>query len=669
MSFFNEVNEDALTIAPEAAATGPRVGFLESFAVGYEQQVRTAAMYGIEKAWFEAEAAQVEQLRKAGVEDVPHLADGAFGFLGAGSFSGDYMEAARFYEDGGDPEIAQRLDQYDAKIKEYQKRFPALSLRTSREMWDNVRATAQEYEQRGNNDRRTFGGTLGVFAGGMIGAVNPEADPLNFATLGVGGIGRSVLTRIAGQGGAQGVVEGVNQITGVQEQRRLLGLDYGPGDALMRIGGAALGGAVLQGVGEGVVAGARRWFRSSAADVAPPPPPELIQRPPLPDTTRLPAQTVPADEALAAARLTQAPDTYIDHLHEASPLSVGRAGRARTVLDLDYVAARLEEWGGEAPAALRPKTDTALTLPRSDFVAPDLSRAVERTQLDDIARKTDPDTFRRYDALAQRRDTFRRWIEELADTRDASLQTRIDEIDDKIAALAVKAEDTGGKRAAKLRKDIAALEAEKAGMIDDAMTNGRETPDMARVRRQLMREDEKMRELAPLVSRAYARAQQKWTNTAADRQAIADMMRANRTTLPVDAQAARVASALPEALDTLVDRAPILQQRHKLPEGAVKQDADAADIAAAIVAENAKVLDEATEAYKAQVDTLLEGIDGEPVIRVGDRQMHLDKDTVFVPNEDGTGGRELTIRQLLEEDKMHDHELEAVTTCSLRKTS
>lgn len=674
MTFLSEANKDAISVSPEQAATGPRVGFLESWAVAWEEQTRAAAMYGIENQMWQLDSEQVRAMREAGIEDVPYLSPDSVGFWadnmpGPAAGVERYLDVAKYYTDGGEPGFANELEEYDTRIGELREQYPNLNLQTSREMWERVQAEAQRYEQAAINNRRTLGGEVGAFIGGSLASMNPNTDPLNFITLGVGGIGKTVVGRIASQFGAQGVIEGVNQITGVQEQRRLLGVEYGLGDAVSRVAGAAIGGAAIQGVGEAVGFGLRRWFRSTPNDVALPPTPEVLNRPVLPDTRAIPPQAIPADEGLAAAKLTRSPETYIDYLHEQSPLSSTRAGRARTVLDLDYTTTRLEEWGGERPWEVPPKTDTAATIPRGDFVAtPDMSRFVERAQIDDIARRVDPDTFRRYDELAQRKQTYRRWLDELSETRDAGIQSRIDEVDNKIFALAAKADETGGKRAAKLRKDIAALEAEKAQIVRESAA--KETPDMARVRRSLMQDDIKMRDLAPLVSRAYARAQQKWTNTAADREAIVSMMREGRKDYRADPQAQRIADSLPESIpQTLADRAPILRQADKV-SGKVARDADAGDVAQAIVAENMKVLDEALDVYRASLDGLIGAEkNGEIEINGQAYKLNLDRDKLFVPNEDGTGGREVTVRQLLEENKMDEYEIEAVGTCSLRKTS
>lgn len=663
MSFFDTANEDATSVTPDRAATGPRVGFLDSFEVGWNAQVRASAMYGIENEMLDLDQAQVDNMRKAGIEDVPMLSEDAFGFFGSGAFSSAYLDVAEFYNDGGSPEVANRLQEYDAKIEKLRETYPQLDLKTSREMFDNVRAAAQEYENRANNDRRTFGGSVGAFLGGAVGSLNVESDPLNFLTTPIGGAGKTIIGRIAGQGAAQGFVEGINQITGVQEQRRLLGLDYGIGDAIGRVGGAIVGGAALQGVGEGVAAGVRRFFRGHVADGAPLP--DRLGREAVQDTSGIPPQAIPADEGLAAAKLTNDPRSIDDYMHYSSPLSSTRAGRARTLLDVDYMTSRLEDWNGEDAAFVRPKTDTAVTLPQSDFVASNFQKIAERAELDDIARRVDPQTFRKYDTYADNKAAYKARIEELGGTQDAAMTARVDELESKITELMQRADTTGGKRAAKLRKDIKALEAEKQQVVIESAR--KETPEIARMRALMMREDEKMRDLAPLVSRAYARAQGKWDNTAADRAAVYAAIRDGRKNVPVaDEQVTRVADAVQQQL---IDKAPILQDRPRVA-AQLKADADAADVASAIIADNEKIIGEAVEQYRTTLDSLIAtDKNGEIELQGQTYKLNLDRDTIIVPNESGDGGREITIRQLLEENKATEHELEAVQTCSLRKTS
>lgn len=671
MSIYGDTNEDAMSIVPTQAAVGRRVGFLDAFETSYQTQVRGSAMYGIEKAMYDADAAQVDALRKAGVEDIPHLSPDAFGFFGNTSFSSDYLDAAKFYSEGGDPELAQKLQQYDTKIDELGKRFPDLQLKTSAQMWDDVRNAAQSYEKKANTERRSMLGEVGEFAGGAVGGLNLFSDPWNFATIPVGGFGKSVIRRVAGEGAAQGFIEGINQLTGVQEQRRLLGLDHGFADGLTRVAGAALGGAALQGLGEGVAAGAKRFFRSAPGDLAPsyePPP-----REPLPDTSRVPDASIPANPEVAAAQLTRNPLTYENYIKEVSPLSASRAGKARTVLDVENVRTQLSDWSGPLPHEMTPKTDTAVNLPRNDFVRdqPNIfDRVADTFNADQMARQVDPDTFRVYDKLADENTVYRRWLEELG--APAENNPKIADINSRIDKLEEKAARSGAMKGKKIGKEIAALKAERENINKQVLTT--DTPDKAAVRQKLMRNDEKMRDMAPVVSRAYARARNKWDNTEGDRTAIKKMIAEGRKTVG-EISPHNPFEALPESL---YDKAPILQQRSRV-EASLPQDADSAAIASKILAEKAKDAEGIIETFRSSVNKIVkdaedakaglvkpeEGVNPNEVTIPGYKDPLNLNDKLFIPNENGEGTRTITLRELLEEQAELEADTKAVASCSI----
>ena len=675
MSFFSSANQDAFSIDPAEGATGPRVGFLDAFETSYNAQVRGSAMYGIEKAFHEADAEQVENLRKAGVEDIPHMSDDAFGFLGSGAFSGEYMDVARFYQDGGDPELAQRVGEYDRKVGELQKRFPDLRLRKSREIWDGIRQTAQEYEQRASLDRNTWLGTVGGFMGGMAGGLNIESDPFNFATIPLGTIGKSILGRVAGQAAGQGAIETINQLTGVQEQRRLLGLSHGFADGLSRVGGAAIGGAAFQGLGEAVAFGARRFFRNAPLDPAPPAP---EPRAPVPTQREVPNTVIPADEEVAAAKLATQPETYVNYVQEVSPLSTTRAGRARTVLDVDYVKTQLDDWAGPTPSAMRPKTDTAVNLPRNDFVSPAptiFDRVAQTADYDTLARQIDPETFRVYDKLADENNTYRRWLTELGDKREGVADARVRELNDRIDDLQDKINRSGKMKGKKYGAELNQLVAERERVKAETLST--DTKDMAIVRGKMMRNDEKMRDMSPVISRAYARARNKWDNTDADRQAIQAMIRDGRKN--ADLPDAPNVGTFEDMQKSLYEKAPVLQQRAKA-EQSVQPDDDAATIAMKIMAQNAKEAETVLERYRATVSQIIgdldkpaaerksveEGVDPNELTVPGVKTpLNLD-DKVMVPTVDGTGYKEVSIRTLLKEQNDVEEDLKAVTSCSIR---
>lgn len=395
MSWFAEPNRDAMTVAPETVATGPRAGFLRSFETAYQQQVRGAAMFGIQEAMRNREDRQRQALRDAGVENIPSISQQADDPLRMFTdFGTDYLDAAKFYEKGGDPKIKDRLSEYDYRVFELKKKYPQLDLETSGEMWESVKKEAQKYEQRASTDRPDFGGVVGGFLGGAVGGLNPNTDPLNFATLPVGGAGKTMLGRIAGQAISQGAIESVNQVGGVQDQRRMLGLGYGPGDAIMRIGGAAVGGAVVQGAGEAIGAGFRKFFQGDPKV----PDAKVPERKALPAPAR--EGEMPTTPATVASTFVERPQAYYDFINEVNPMRTTRAGKARMIDDLTHVEAHLDAWDGPAPWEIPPKTDTAPVRSLSDFTKqPSVEDIAFKADIDEFARVIDPETFAKYDKL------------------------------------------------------------------------------------------------------------------------------------------------------------------------------------------------------------------------------------------------------------------------------
>lgn len=115
-----------------------------------------------------------------------------------------------------------------------------------------------------------------------------------------------------------------------------------------------------------------------------------------------------------------------------------------------------------------------------------------------VAREIAPDTFRDYDALAQRKETFGRWIDELGEQRASrpeakAAQATIDGIMERVGGVEEKL-----TKAAAGRLDAARAELDRLTTTD--------TADMARVRADLQKTDFAMRDLAPEVSRAYREA-------------------------------------------------------------------------------------------------------------------------------------------------------------------
>lgn len=684
MTFFTSPNRDAQSITPDSVATGPLVGFFESFQVAMDAQMRTSSQYGIEYFMHELDWQQTQSMLEAGIENPPQLMlslegrergeanaltdlsvaqllrnDSGYYEDFVPSRSGEYLDVARAYSgEGASPELTARMQEYDRQIAELRKQNPGLSLRTSQEMFGEVKRKAQDVDKREQTDRRSWGGAFGGFFGGALASMHAGTDPLNFYSLGIGGAGKSAVQRILMQTGAQGAVETVNQVTGVQEEREILGLSHGFADAAKRVGATALGGGALQGAGEVVGAGLKRWFRNVPNDPAPDPlvltQSQRVQEPLLLTS----AQRV--KEEAQAALIEQNPNNVLNGLADTTPLSGIRSGTSRSIADIQDVGRQLEAWDGAAPSDLRPtRTETATYVDGQQRTAPvDTTAALENNRLYQMARDEDPRTFERYDRLLERKNTYKRWLDELSKGRDEDISATMDNIDTRIDALEARLRSAQGKgNKAKIREQIREAKADRESLIK--LSERKETPDVVEVRKQMMKQDERMRDLAPLIGRAYSRARGRWGTEVTELDAVWDAYRKGRADVDMPPQETKFDY---DSAVTLTDRAPILEGANR-----VEPAPTSAETASRVVEDNQKVIDEALEAYRAEVKSLVDSTD-EGTIRIdgNEYEFDLDKDTMFMPNEDGVGGKEVTLREYLSEVKRAEDELEAVSICSVR---
>ena len=657
-----------MSVAPEDAATGPRVGFFESWDVAMEAQMRASSQYGIEYYMHELDWKQTEAMMAAGVEAPPQLlrelrGDASFAtrsarqsLTGGGGYyedflpevSGGYLQTANIYagretDDG----TRDRVERYDARIAELQAQYPELGLKTSEDMFGQVRERAQYYDARLQGDRRTFGGAAGEFLGGALASMHPATDPLNFYTAGVGGLGKAALTRIAAQGVGQGLIEAVNQVTGVQTEREILGLSHGFADAFSRVAGAVVGGAALQGIGEGVAFGVRKWFRGTPNDPAPPPPASRSEGARAAEPEVLPPVQSPPREMQGPTRPVSYSDLLAEQAYEME-LPTGE-GRVRARQDLDYMDLRMSDWEGGFPVDIRPRTDTAINASDGQRIQPDYQQVADSSAVHMAARQEDPATFRRFDAHMERKQSYQRWLGEIQEGADVGVMSRLDEIAERIGVLDAERADLRGKSAkARSREEARALRGEAQALSETAA----EAPGVQSVREALMREDQGMRDLAPLVTRAYSRAKNQWASSRADRDATSAMIRDNTYDVP-EADKLRASADEPRA-DALADVAPLVRGA-PLVANTIKKDADALDVATAVLEYNAKRLADDVEGYRADVEAIL---DRELVEAAG-------VDTRFEVMRDDGSVKSVSIRELTAETKLRDQAIEAMRSCLL----
>lgn len=648
MGFFNDSNADATSTSWENVTVGPRLGFLGGLEAAYDAQVKASSLFAIERSMRETVDKAHTEAKAKGVQPPMFPSDVRF------------IDIARNAVDGTPLDGKDKLDDYDRQAK-------ALGLPTAAEMFQSVQQRAQAAERTARMSATTIGGDIGEFIGSAVGGLDPRSDPLNFFTLPFGGAGKSVVTRVATQAGGQAAVEAINQLTGVQEERRLLGLDHGFGNAAMQVAGAAAGAAGIQLFGEGVAALGKRWFRNVPNDPAPPAPEVPRVEPPK------------AKEDVEAARLIEQPEAVTDALAASSPLSRNRIGELRAREDIDHVATALDDWHGPAPLDIRPpRTETAVgaTMGEMRPVISGMAEATDRAGVDALAREIDPETFRIYDELATQRDTFRRWLDELRGPQQAEAERRTADLTAEIDRLTARLEGANQRMTKKYEARIAELDTQRQAVMREVTAY--DTPDMAKVRSELMRVDVQMRDLAPVVTRAYDHARGQWASEAPQREAVLQMIREGRRSLPEPPQAAE---ALADGMDapaprpavqgppTLQDRVPVLRQRPEVVEAARPGD-DAADLALRVLETNAKEAGDSLARTRALIDKMLSEADAAELKLDGyETPLHLDNDTIEVPLRDGEGSRTMTLRQALEDLKNDDLELQAVTTCSMRKPS
>lgn len=684
MSFFTTANDDAKTFSGDQVALGPRVKFLDSFEAAWDQQKRTSAQNAIWAAYADEEDIQRRAMKEAGIENMPMIgidswAVNDFLNIGPDEDFGIYKNAARYYAGSGDEADAAKYTEYDRRIEELRKQYPDLQLRTGREMYEAVLEKGRAAEDLANNQRRTFGGEVGAFLGGGFASFAPRTDPLNALTFGVGGIGKTAVMRVLTEGGLQGVVEGMNQITGVQEQRQMMGLSHGAADAFSRVAGTALIGSTFRAGEETLMAAGRRWFRNTETDPAPPPPsapgvdpkePLLLEyKPPEWEGMEEWQRDVKAYQEGIINDLVRGTRDYTDDVILRANYGQTRRGAARARLDMDYVSSRLDAWDGEMPFEIKPRTSTSIPKRvspnfRSDF---DI-HSPPGASIDALAREVDPKLFMEFDRLADRKAEYQRWLEDprYLEQRSANMkkaEAKVEELSTKIDNLKYNMGRVGNRRRAEMQTKLDNLLKERDEAIENAVL--KDTPEMAAIRKELMQTDIKMRDMYPEVSRAYAHARGEWELDAPNREIVRQMVREGSKELPQDILPAQTyESAFSQFTSTLEDNVPLLKQRPKV-EAQLREGADAADVVQTILRENAKVMDEALTSYREMLDSIVKA-EKEGVITMNGEQFRfdLDADQIYIPDDAG-GTRLVTIREFLEENADTEAELKATQTCSI----
>lgn len=675
MSFMSQVNEDELYVRPEQASRGSTVGFIEGMQRSYEYGKLFDSQLGVAQAMIDAEYANRKRIQDAGgkapdslyhkfAPDTGWVAEDADNATGTDTA----YRVAKAAADGDFGMYGALVGQRDDELKALQKKYPNAGIRTYSEMFEDTR---KNYEKMKLQNERNYssGGNIGWGIGAMASGMNPDVNPLNFWTMQMGGAGKTIAGRIASQGVAQGAVQGVAEVTGVRANKRLLGENPTVQDSLINVGAAALGGAGFQGVAEAGGAAlrglGRRWFRNAPNDPAPPvDAPDLLKRDATP-TAQEPTRQVNLS-AEVEARLTKAvQDTA----------GTSRANLRGAQADYAHVAQGLESWTGPMPWEVAPPSHTRMP-GQVDIQPPEFRAPSPGETVDEIARRVDPELFKIYDKLAAERQTFRDMIAKAtadaansgeAIKREAFIAGRdkLQPLRDELAFVEQKIAKANRRKA----KIYETRRQELLAQISEGETAllGADPATIASYRNRVMAADEKMRDLAEPVSRAYARAQGKWNVYEGQRAEIEAMaMRGdskvpdNFTTLIDDAE--RAAADMPQKpslFDAVPELAGVKRAENEAALDALTRAREAAE----------KEFDKQMEEAKAAAPKLLKAEGDEAVIDVAGipRKLRLD-DEIRILNEDGSTSV-TSARKMLEDMQEDDDVLGAVTTCSVGKIS
>ncbi len=587
MSIFDTPNGDAYTLPAEQAARGPRLGFQDAFDAAWEVQARTSSLLGVQKSFRDIEQRQIKKMRDAGITPPDSLDDnetGGSGPFGMAQFrQGRYDAVAQSIADGGGWYTDEMVKDRDEKLKKLQQEHPELGIKTYGEMFKDVQAEGQEALKRASLPT-TFGGTIGGFAGAMVGGLDPRTDPLSvasfIATLPLGG--GTVIARAGAQGAAQAVTEAANIGLGVDAKGIVTGTPTTTGEELGRIGMAAAGGVGGQLIGEGAAAGVRRlatgkWFADVPPGAIPTrqiPSPDDLTRSILGDLENGVQRRMPPDRPFR-----DYPDFETFARSQgydlANPYGPSRQAALRNAVDIDYVGRELNRWDGPQAHAVAARAETALPEGGKGGVRYDdvYQRYVDGIDdVDTIARRLDPDIFRLYDKLEAQRAEMR-----------AAINT----------------------------------EAERFRTFQGADTLFEGAAEQQRVREiearaELQKVDAQMRDLAPLVSRAYAAAEKEWRAGAANDFAVQRFLkgvedrsgwRARGDGQPsLTEQPPKIAPALaPLAVRNIADAVPLSvltnEQQAKLRPG----QHDAADRVAVAVKDSLDVADRNVDTFMGDV--------------------------------------------------------------------
>ncbi|WP_414464355.1 hypothetical protein [Hyphomicrobium sp. DY-1] len=681
---------------------GESRGFAESFSDAYNATYKAASQLGLDAEYDRVSGDQERRVFERTGKYLPELP--------LESFAGNSgTNIARFYSDGGTQEQADALTKYDGEIDKVRKEHPDLNLKNSREMWDQIRDEARAAEEK-DAQPRSFGGAVGGFLGGAAAQFNPIVNPVNAVTAGLGGVGKTIVGRVASEAGLQGGIQAVDELTGVAETRRLLGLEDGLSGSLGRIASAAGGGALLRGATEALGAGFRRLLGSPADDVpSAPGTPEA----PTPDAAAQTADALGTNgalfkdyadfEAQLSASVKEDAQRLNGIVSDAAPFGRSRLATARHASDLDNIERQLNDFNHDGPWTLNNTAAHFEDPVNSEIVLPHWARPAEEA-IPMLARQVDPELYAQIDKLDAMVAEERAKLGETQKARsalpiadvDAAL-AKADDLEVKIADQQARLATMTNPKARKLaQKTIADLERQQREIIKGLGPHADTVIDVearaSSASNKLLELEHDRRALIPLQKRAEDIAVERYLTERPAREnfnAMVKLLRSDlrlpeRQEIPELSQTRRPSEKATKAEGGGDDTPPGKPQRPattsgpkgKETAGEAKDQAD--EFLQDLTRQNAtndKEVQGAFDAVRAVREAETPPKEGEqppkPIteIYLGDRRYGLDDEIPVdvIRNEAGevTGTKTMTVRQILEEMGDDADMLAAMRSCSL----
>lgn len=351
------------------------------------------------------------------------------------------------------------------------------------------RVTAQrvksDAEEQQILDMMPNGRASAEFIGGMVGMV---ADVRQIPFLLLGGGGGSLL-KVAGREAALNMTAEAVTLPSRFETAKELGKE--DPSVIGTLGMAAAGGAILGG-GIHALGRAINYYTGRS------------KAPRIPGVSRAMSNTIisAAEDALARG---EDPIKAVSDAFKALPVEpLADVGRLEAITQtLDEFGPLRERVVPEVDRPFRvPQAATAIVRsePRLPSPVQDIRTAVANAEKYRLARDRDPAAFDAVEESQSKIVSYRKWLGEMADAQDrdvrdllVSLDRREQEVSSQIQTI-----KTGGKRG--LQEQIKAIKAARQEAM--SLSSRVETPDMAKVRRALLDEDERMRDFGPRVAKA-----------------------------------------------------------------------------------------------------------------------------------------------------------------------